>query len=460
MKGTVLFSFIVASSTAFPYNPTTGLGDIAPIRRHAIHRSPSAMHDPSTLVGRKLQFQASEAPWKKKEKSLVLCLLPISVTNVAASAALAGSSLAGCLIERWFSNSGILSSMALAAFASNWSLVPSIHPLYDLCWSLFLPASLAFLLLSFLTCRTFPQMGMSPAEAALAAPCLCASFVGGTVNFFATAKVIERGRMSTLMGTMAAADTFVMALYFAVMTLALKSKFLARMFDGGTSNSEIQPRSSKAEEDQAKELFPPFVSKKETAIPVATTVSTTTLVTALALVIVKVASTVEGFLSPILPGAACAVIAIVTPAVQRLLSKQRSSFTKQMERAAAKLSKFALLLFFAAVGVSCNLRSALLHGPACVCFSLLALSVHIFVAFAGSLVAKKIFPLQRITLQDVLVASNAAVGGPATAAAFAGRMNVPRQRGLTVAGTVWGVVGYAIGTTIGVSLHSILRRYS
>lgn len=260
--------------------------------------------------------------------------------------------------------------------------------------------------------------------------------------------------MSTLMGAMAAADTFVMALYFAVMALALKSKFLARVFDG-----EIPSRSSKAKEDQAKQISTPLVSKKKTTIPVATNVSATTFVTALALVIVKMASAVEGYLSPILPGTACAVIAIVSPPIQRLLSKQSSAFAKQMEGAAVKLSEFTLLLFFAAIGMNCNLRSALLHGPACVCFSLLALSVHIIVAFAGSLVAKCIFPFRRIGLQEILVASNAAVGGPATAAAFAGRMNVPRQRELTIAGTVWGVVGYAIGTTIGVSLHSILRKY-
>jgi len=42
--------------------------------------------------------------------------------------------------------------------------------------------------------------------------------------------------------------------------------------------------------------------------------------------------------------------------------------------------------------------------------------------------------------------------------AFASRMQGPRQRGLFLAAAVWGVVGYAIGTTIGVFLYKTLLQ--
>ena len=66
----------------------------------------------------------------------------------------------------------------------------------------------------------------------------------------------------------------------------------------------------------------------------------------------------------------------------------------------------------------------------------------------------------RLRLANVLTASNAAIGGPATAAAFGGQVTgigTGEKRGLTVAATVWGVVGYAIGTTIGVALYRLLQ---
>jgi uncharacterized membrane protein len=93
-------------------------------------------------------------------------------------------------------------------------------------------------------------------------------------------------------------------------------------------------------------------------------------------------------------------------------------------------------------------------GPACLVFSLWALLVHLIVVVVGSL------PL-RVELEDVWIASNAAIGGPATAAAFCNRMknnsngdnNQLLQGRTMVAATVWGVVGYAIGTTLGVAIY-------
>lgn len=64
--------------------------------------------------------------------------------------------------------------------------------------------------------------------------------------------------------------------------------------------------------------------------------------------------------------------------------------------------------------------------------------------------------IKSIKLEHVLVASNAAIGGPATAAAFAcGQTSANVD--LANAATVWGVVGYAIGTGIGICLYELLR---
>jgi hypothetical protein len=68
-----------------------------------------------------------------------------------------------------------------------------------------------------------------------------------------------------------------------------------------------------------------------------------------------------------------------------------------------------------------------------------------------------------LTLEDILVASNAAIGGPATAASFAGsftHISDAFRNALIISGTFYGVFGYAIGTSIGVSLTRILLGFT
>jgi uncharacterized membrane protein len=118
-------------------------------------------------------------------------------------------------------DAGILGTLVVAAVFSNLGWAPPTHGMYDLCWTIFLPSSLALLLLgqninssqssstdstsiyrseivsvgcafavaslgsflgctlSFLICRSFPDLWLSPADAAVAAGCLVASYIGG-----------------------------------------------------------------------------------------------------------------------------------------------------------------------------------------------------------------------------------------------------------------------------------------
>ena len=72
------------------------------------------------------------------------------------------------------------------------------------------------------------------------------------------------------------------------------------------------------------------------------------------------------------------------------------------------------------------------------------------------------FPL---SVEEVVIASNTAICGPATAAALVAKMmatdmsntlNKTEWKGLALAGTFWGIVGYAFATYIGVSISRAL----
>ena len=70
---------------------------------------------------------------------------------------------------------------------------------------------------------------------ALLAGCLCASYIGGTVNFFATAKILQQQSFSSssvgsAFGSMPAADLVVMAVYFGMLQVASRSIKLHKLF--------------------------------------------------------------------------------------------------------------------------------------------------------------------------------------------------------------------------------------
>jgi hypothetical protein len=98
------------------------------------------------------------------------------------------------------------------------------------------------------------------------------------------------------------------------------------------------------------------------------------------------------------------------------------------------LSNLFFHWLFASIGTNANLKEALLTGPACLGFSSLAYGLHVLITLVGNYLIKKKWntrnhPLvQDMELEDVLIASNAAIGGPATAAAFCGRMKGRRLK--------------------------------
>mmetsp|Transcript_2206 Transcript_2206/g.4456 ORF Transcript_2206/g.4456 Transcript_2206/m.4456 type:complete len:531 (+) Transcript_2206:124-1716(+) len=429
--------------------------------------------------------------------------------------------------EHCKADSGILVTMLVSALLSA-TILPGSGPATDMlstmCWNTLLPASLALLLLSLDGTRaTQPkssnniprndnEMSMSqsiqqltipfvlaclgsilgciiafglclseplqpflsscllaPKDAQIALSCLAASFVGGSVNFFATAKTIQnmapKDMTSTIVSSMAATDILVMAIYFALMGSALSSKRLKEWFDRPSMNRK--GRSS--DQPEQSELFnATVVDGSETRIPASLRRSSRGIGTA-ALVawgIVNAANHIESKLPNVLPGLACAVIASCTPVVKQLLQAvlgktTQCSWYQDMQRFSVILSKLCFLMLFSSIGSTADLKAAVRSGPACLILSLLALSIHFATTIVASLLFSRCFqkrksPLFGIDLESVLVASNAAIGGPSTAAAFCGRIKGRQSvEGITYAATVWGIVGYATGTTIGVLLHRL-----
>jgi len=304
----------------------------------------------------------------------------------------------------------------------------------DACWTHALPASLVLLLWkqkprkddspsasraihqltlpfvlavfgSILGCSAFYY---TPAAAA----CLLASYVGGSVNLGATARII--GATPETISVLVAADLVVMALYWAG---------TSRVLHGQKQESS----SSQVETKSEVELL-------------LTRIIAMTGVSILALALVCVANVLDGRLAGIVPGTACAWLALAAP----LLARYVPHSWRQNGP-----SNFAFLLVFGSMGLSLDVSSTLAQGPATLFLAAGALVIHLVTVLG---LGRLVFQLP---LLDLLVASQAAIGGPATAATLCAQCGATS---LVTAATVWGVVGYAMGTTLGVTAFRMWTR--
>jgi uncharacterized membrane protein len=436
-------------------------------------------------------------------------------SSVAAVVGLTVASGMGIGMERRIvpSGTGILVSLLVSALASNAGWVPSSHVLYDKCWSLILPTSLALLVLSqktssesvtttlngtpkiqdneignvglafvsaslssFMGCTISfalsrilsPPLWMTPSDAAIAGGCLCASYIGGSVNFFATARhvLIDKGKQD-LLSSMAAADLIVMALYLAWLSTAIQNPNRIKTWRN-LEDESLQHDDDKIQKDTRFETNSShddsqsisMASHSTTTSNLSFQVLGTIGALGLALSLTWISNLCERLILPV-AGTSCAMVvmggSLIAHCISRL-SPERRLWWSTLQGASEPLARWTFHAFFSAMGMEAHIGQALRYGPASVLFSGTALILHVIGTLSLNRMLRKFCrPLRRyhpsnarkgLQLHHVLVASNAAIGGPATAAAFAGQQNHPE---LVIPATFWGVVGYAVGTTIGIT---------
>ena len=448
--------------------------------------------------------------------STALSLSIPAAPAVSAFATLSISAAAGIAADKMKvfggGGSGTVVSLLVASVLSNIGLAPTSHPLYDICWTKLLPASLALMLMagfdgdgnngtsirdttedevkstvknvsipfaigclgsivgcllsfmgSLLMSTNAGRWALPPLDAATAAGCLCSSFIGGTVNLFATARILGSGPnaidLESLLGSMAAADLLVMALYFAGLTAAVKSSYLQRIFPGrlkdarrGREESAAGIVGTKADASIESQVSASIGRQLYREVRPATA---GTFASALAFLIVGASTRFERSVYSLfgIPGMGCAAIAVLSTAVGWILQKGQEKelfpwLQKEMNRVCPRLSGLCFSLLFATIGTAANVGVALRHGAASFLFASSALLVHFVTILLGSLAMTKIIPKVKLSIEEVAVASNAAIGGPATAAAFAGSLGAgkdvigeSKRRGLVLAGTTWGGSG-------------------
>lgn len=348
-----------------------------------------------------------------------------------------GSYLSGAIVS-------ILGSFVL----SNLSIIPSSAPAYDLVWSYLVPLAIPLLLFKANLRRIIKEAGPTliafifgaigtvigtiiafqivplGAEGWRLAGIFCSTYVGGSMNYVATAQALQL-KSSNLLAAGVAADNLIMTLYFLVLFTIPAMKFFQKYYStkhqdnikntGGEINTNRKDDKGITISDMGKALT-------------------------IGAAVCAVGFGLAGFMG--IKGIGILIITALVVIAATLFPKQIGGI-----KGADMIGVFLMQIFFAAIGASANIKIVINYGAILFLFAALILLVHlIFILIAG-----KIFKLD---LAEIVIASNANMGGPTTAAAMA----VARKwENLVIPAILCGTLGYAVATFIGVGISYWLK---
>ena len=253
---------------------------------------------------------------------------------------------------------------------------------------------------------------------------LAASYIGGSVNFVATSQAVEFNDSSTYVATLSA--DAVGAVLFLLLLMSLPALGFARRampsrFIDAEQNEAIDPNAHLASDDSSFDL-PKAINGL-----------------ALSLVICAVGQgIVTLFNTPNLFIIIITVLALLVANFGKpLLKHVQTEF---------EIATFMMYVFFAVIGAGADLGQVLGAALPATLFLVVLILVHLgLLLLVGRLL--------RLDLAEAMVASNACILGPPTAAALAASRG---WRELVMPGMLVGILGYSIGTFIGVGIYQSL----
>ncbi len=239
------------------------------------------------------------------------------------------------------------------------------------------------------------------------------TYIGGSVNYAALGEITGLQRDASFFSAATAADNLFSAVYLGLLALMPGWKWLAGRF--------VEHDHEAGEEAELG--------------PVAVTAMSLTLSVAVALLIVSIgdwlvaAFGLADWRYVLITGL---TLALAT-AVPKLAQKLAGSF---------EVGVGLSFVFFAAIAAGADVVAMIEVAPMLTVLVLILLSVHALVVFG-------IGSLCRLSLPELITASNAAILGATTAPALAATKG---WKNLVTPGVLVGVLGYALGTLIGTLL--------
>ena len=357
---------------------------------------------------------------------------------------------------------------------------------------------------------------LPPGLAAQCAACCAATYIGGSANLFAVAQACGLARDHTAaLGALAAGDVLCMGGYFAFLVALSQSARVRALVDGPlVIPAPPETRTNRATNGNTLEKVPPTNADDGSVFLhkglIARTFASMGILLLAGMLLQITNALANAPVCRAVPGIGTGLLTLLATGVGRGLHRLEGEFPPdsvssrpinpddgnsmedgvrqrnitgflrtvlhERSKVAPPIASALLLLFFAAVGASARVDAvAAGYGPALVAFVGVTLSVHCAFTSIAVFALNRSLPRRSsssssqtanvvgmpddcnaITLDEALVASNANVGGPATAAGFAG--SLLKRPDLVPSAAGWGTVGYALASSLALGLHALLTR--
>lgn len=362
--------------------------------------------------------------------------------------------------------SGMIIALLGALIFSNLKIIPTESVVYDNVWSYVVPLAITLLLYQCNVKKIFKESGSIlilflisaigtmigaaigyvalnkhiPSLAHLAGA-MTGTYIGGSVNLAGIASSLNVP--SELLSAAVVSDNLLMALYFFVL-IAIPSISLFRNKFSHPHIDEVENMDIKEGETAASSYWESSqISLKDIALSIGS-----------AFIIVAISNNIASFLSMAIPSTNTLLRIINT-----LLSNQYLIITTITMACATikpdffgnlggaqEIGTFLIYIFFVVIGIPASISSILFNSPLLLLFCLIIVVSNMIVTFGAARVFK-------FNLEDAILASNACIGGPTTAAAMA----VSKSWSKLIAPIMLiGTLGYVIGNYCGLLIGNLL----
>ncbi|BDF31980.1 membrane protein [Lachnospiraceae bacterium] len=363
---------------------------------------------------------------------------------------------------------GAIIALIFAIVLSNFGIIPMSAPVWDIVWGYVVPLSIPLLLLQcdmrkigkdsgriliiFLIGSVGTACGSLLAYTALnkfipelagLAGVFTGTYIGGTVNFAALGAAFDVS--GEMISAATVADNLLMVLYFFLLIAMPSIGFFRKNFKHPYVD-EVEAAGSNLKENETNASA--FWGRKEISL------KDIALAAATAFVIVALSNIIATGLGSVIPTSNAFLKILNTlfgnmylwiTTIAMLCATFAPGFFGNI-KGTQELGTFLIYLFFFVIGVPASVPLIIRNSPLLLVFAAIVVAVNM----TFSLVAGK---LLKFNLEDIILASNANIGGPTTAVAMAVSKGWTKLVGPIV---LIGTLGYVLGTYFGLVVGSIL----
>ncbi|WP_411842856.1 DUF819 domain-containing protein [Salinicoccus sp. HZC-1] len=360
--------------------------------------------------------------------------------------------------------SGAIIALVGAMLLANFGVIPIESPTYDVVWTYVVPLAIPLLLFQSNIIKIWKESGRllmiflissigTVAGTIIAffllrdyipgldeiGAMVAGSYTGGSVNFAAMATRFDVDG-ETVSSTVVA-DNMLMALYFLVLIAIPAVGFFKKNYNSPHID-ELEQKAGGDENQAAAYWKRKEISLNDIALAVGSSFA-----------IVAVSFKLAEFFSNVIPADANIFLTLlrgiigdnylmlttITLLLVSLLPKYFSSINGAQE-----IGTFLIYIFFVVIGVPASLPLIIQNAPLILLFAAIIVTINMLISFSFG----KLF---KFSLEEIILSSNANIGGPTTAAAMAISRGWTKLVGpILIIGTLGYIIGNYIGTGLGV----------